>query len=63
MDSNFKETDRKAVRMVLIAAWALCALATFAGAVDNSPWYLVPGIPSLVMGGIGIARAWRNAGL
>lgn len=61
MDRNLKETDMKAVRMVLIAAWALCALATFAGAVDNSPWYLVPGM--LAMGGIGIARAWRNAGL
>lgn len=54
---------RKAVAMATLGILAVCAIATFAGAVDNSAWYLVPGIPTLAICAYDIVKAWRNEGL
>lgn len=54
---------RKAVAMATLGILAVCAIATFAGAVDNRAWYLIPGIPTLSICAYDIVKAWRNEGL
>lgn len=54
---------RKAVAMATLGILAVCAIATFAGAVDNSAWYLVPGIPTLTLCARAVVEAWKNEGL
>lgn len=54
---------RKAVAMAMLGILAVCAIATFAGAVDNSAWYLIPGIPTLSICAWDVVKAWRNTGI
>lgn len=54
---------RKAVAMATLGILAVCAIATFAGAVDNSAWYLIPGIPTLSICAWDVVMAWRNTGI
>lgn len=66
-DMEHKDTKtpsgRKAVAMATLGILAVCAIATFAGAVDNSAWYLIPGVPTLAICACDIVKAWRNTGI